>query len=112
MSEELRRFKRRTPDRKVEVIDTMTMEPIGTIVNISEFGIMLLASSAVAADAIYQCEIHFPPEYRFNRPFIIGIQEMWSEPVAAGGVSATGYRIIDIERADRMKIVEWINEST
>jgi hypothetical protein len=112
MSEEFRRFKRRTPDRKVEVIDVMTMEPIGTVVNISEHGIMLLASSVVTVDAIYQCEIHFPAEYRFKHPFIIGIQEMWSEPVAAGGVTATGYRIIDIERTDRMKIVEWINEST
>jgi hypothetical protein len=111
MSEEFRRFKRRTPDQKIEVVDLMTQESIGTIVNVSEYGIMLLANTDVAVDAIYQCEIRFPPEYRFKNPFVIGIQEMWSEPVASGGIIAAGYRIIDIERTDRMKIVEWINES-
>lgn len=111
MSEEFRRFKRRTPDRRVEVYDTMTQELIGSVVNISEYGIMLLANTEVTVDAIYQCEVRFPPEYRFKSPFIIGIQEMWSEAVAAGGVTAAGYRIIDIERSDRARIVEWINES-
>lgn len=111
MSEEFRRFKRRTPEQRVEVYDLMTQEVMGSVVNISEYGVMLLAGSHVNVDAIYQCEIRFPPEYGFRSPFVIGMQEMWSEPVAAGGVTAAGFRIIDIDRADRMKIVEWINES-
>ena len=111
MSEEFRRFKRRTPEQRVEVYDLMTQELMGSVVNISEYGVMLLASSPVNVDTIYQCEFRFPAEYGFRSPFVVGIQEMWSEPVAAGGVTAAGYRIIDIERTDRMKIVEWINEA-
>ena len=34
-----------------------------------------------------------------------------AERAGEGGIIAAGYRIIDIERSDRMKIVEWINEA-
>lgn len=109
MSEEFRRSVRREPDRKVEVLDMMTQEHFGTVANISETGIMLFAHVHLDVDAIYQCEIRFPPEYGLKSPFIVGIQEMWSEPATAGGVTCAGFRVIDIARTDRLKLNDWVN---
>ena len=109
MSEEFRRSVRREPDRKVEVLDMMTHEPMGTVANISETGIMLFVHVPLEVDAIYQCEIRFPPEYGLKAPFIVGMQEMWSEPASAGGVTCAGFRVIDIARTDRLQLNDWVN---
>jgi hypothetical protein len=110
MSEEFRRFTRRDADQKIEIVDMMTEQTMGTIVNISEYGVMMIAHVPIATDSIYQCEFKFPPEYQFRSPFIAGIQEMWAEPVTSGGVSCVGFRIIDIDTIDRLRIYEWVNE--
>jgi hypothetical protein len=110
MSEEFRRFTRRDVGQNIEIIDMMTEQSLGTIVNISEYGVMIIAQVPVATDSIYQCEIMFPAEYQFRSPFIIGIQEMWAEPVTSGGVSCVGFRIIDIDSVDRLRVYEWVNE--
>lgn len=110
MSEEFRRYRRRDAGQKIEVVDLMTEQSIGTIVNISEYGIMIIAQVPISTDSIYQCEIMFPLEYQFRSPFIVGIQEMWTEPVNNNGVSCVGFRIIDIEKIDRKRVQEWVNE--
>lgn len=110
MSEELRRFTRRDAGQKIEIVDLMTEQTMGTIVNISEYGVMIVAHVPIAIDSIFQCEIKFPPEYQFRSPFIVGIQEMWTESVTNGGVSCVGFRIIDIDTIDRLRIYEWVNE--
>lgn len=110
MSEEFRRFTRRDAGQKIDVIDIMTEQTLGTIVNISEYGIMIVAQTSIQTDSIYQCELMFPPEYQFRSPFIIGIQEMWAEPVTNSGVSCVGFRIIDIDTVDRLRVYEWVNE--
>lgn len=110
MSEEFRRFTRRDAGQKIDVIDMMTDLQMGTIVNISEYGIMMIAHVPIKTDSIFQCEFKFPAEYNFRSPFIIGIQEMWSEPVTTGGTSCIGFRIIDIDNVDRLRIYEWVND--
>ena len=110
MSEEFRRFTRRNAGQKIDIIDIMTETTIGTLVNISEYGIMMIAQIPIRTDSIYQCEFKIPAEYHFRSPFIIGIQEMWSEPLTTNGVMCVGFRIIDIDNIDRLSIFEWVNE--
>ncbi len=110
MSEEFRRYTRRDAGQKIEIVDLMTEQSMGTIVNISEYGVMMIAHVPIATDCIYQCEFKFPPEYKFRSPFIVGVQEMWAEQVTSGGVSCVGFRIIDIDTIDRLRIYEWVNE--
>ena len=110
MSSEFRRFTRRDSSHRIDVLDMMTRQLMGSVVNISEYGMMLAVHVPLCTDAIYQCEIHFPAEYNFKAPFVVGIQELWSEPVTAGGITCAGFRIIDIDKSDRQQISDWVNE--
>ncbi len=111
MSDEFRRAPRRDVKHQIDIVDLMIQKTIGNVVNISENGIMILSLLPINTDAIYQCELIFPKDYPFRSPFIVGLQEMWVEPVASGQVSYVGFRIIDIETADRLRVIEWVNES-
>ena len=83
MSEEFRRFKRRTPELRVEVYDLMTQEVMGSVVNISEYGVMLLAGALSGATDPLQ------PRARFTNPGAPG-----SATGAAGGAHATYFQRI------------------
>ena len=111
MSDEFRRYTRRDVIQQIDAIDLMTQKTLGKVANISEYGIMILTHIHINNDAIYQCELIFPYTYPFRSPFIIGLQEMWTEPVTTGKVSYAGFRIIDIESTDRLRISEWANQS-
>ena len=54
MNEEYRRTRRRRIVETVQVVDTMTETVIGHLGNLSETGMMLIASAPLVDDALYQ----------------------------------------------------------
>ena len=108
MSDDFRRAKRKQAAERIPVTDTMTETVIGTIGNVSETGAMLLTSSPMMDDALYQLSFSITDAKNQPRTVTIGMQQLWSEPTNAPGHFWVGYRFIDIAAVDLNALRAWI----
>ena len=69
MIHDSRRAPRRHVTEVVPVIDTMTDEVVGQLGNLSESGMLLIASAPLLEDALYQLRFHLPGPHQFLAPF-------------------------------------------
>ncbi|MBK6727356.1 MAG: PilZ domain-containing protein [Xanthomonadales bacterium] len=106
---EHRRSKRRDPEIPVQVIDSMTGEPIGQIGNLSPDGMMLIASREVRADALYQFNFPLPINRHAPIEIEVGMHEQWSEPASVPGQYWAGFRIVSISPEDQELLNEWVD---
>ena len=60
MNQEFRRSKRRKVTDTTLVMDTMVAQPVGQISNLSESGMLLIASVPLVEDALYQFRFELP----------------------------------------------------
>lgn len=105
---EHRRSKRRDPEVPVQVINSMTGEPIGQIGNLSPDGMMLIASREVRADALYQFSFPLPVNQHAPIEIEVGMHEQWSEPASMPGQYWAGFRIVSISTEDQELLNEWV----
>lgn len=109
-----RKHKRHILRDIVQVVDQHTGEPLGTVANLSEEGIMLVNRVALAAEHIYQVRLQITPGILDNAEpvFIdIGIDCLWVSP--ANEQAATywsGCQIIDMSDAAADQIVRIIQK--
>ena len=105
---EHRRSKRRHPDQQVQVVNSMTGEPIGQIGNLSNDGMMLISFREIRADGLYQ--FNFPLHRDGGLPIEIevGMHEQWSEPASVPGQYWAGFRIVSISADDQELLNEWV----
>ena len=91
----------------VRVIDNATGESVGTVANLSLEGLMLVNSSPLHADHIYQLCLTIDSglmqdaEGRCHE-IHVGVDCLWSSPAQSASASAywSGCQIIDISEAD------------
>ena len=62
MMREFRRARRRNVPKPVAVFDLMTEQVIGRVGNLSESGMLLVATEPVIDDALYQLRFHLRDE--------------------------------------------------
>ena len=74
---EHRRSKRRDPEIPVQVVNTMSGEPIGQIGNLSPDGMMLIANRELRADALYQFSFPLPIHNHAPIEIEVGMHEQW-----------------------------------
>ena len=110
MNKDHRRLRRRKAAYPITVIDTMTREALGTVVDLSESGLMIVAPTALCADALFQCELHFPPGSGVDGILNTGLHELWSRPEPGSGRTLIGFRIIDISNDDKLRLRRWVAE--
>jgi hypothetical protein len=110
MVEDSRRLKRRKPDTSIQVVDCMTLQPIGFIADLSEVGMMVTSVRGVKSDGLYQCEIRFQPSSGIDKCILVGVHELWSANNARTGEDEAGFRFIDINPDDRLWLRAWVNE--
>jgi c-di-GMP-binding flagellar brake protein YcgR len=110
MTDDYRRQKRRKSEQLIKVIDTLTLKQLGLVADLSESGMMLISSSPIEPDGLFQCELNFPRHVAILGTISVGVQELWSESDTRNGQHIVGFRFIDISREDRMQIRDWVNE--
>ena len=110
MADDIRRLKRRKTDQLIKAIDTMTQQQLGLVADLSESGMMLLSSSPIETDGLFQCELHFPRHLSITVPISVGVQELWAESNSRHGQHVVGFRFTDISQEDRLQIRNWVNE--
>ncbi len=110
MTDDSRRQKRRKVDIEIVVIDFMTKQPIGNIIDLSESGMMIAANKVVVPDALFQFDLNFPNQYIATNTIRVGAQELWTVTNTRTNQSEIGFRFIDVAQSDRVWIRNWVNE--
>jgi len=106
---EYRRSRRRRAAEAIDVYDTMTEQSIGTICNISESGMMMMANCKLYDDALYQLRFTLASG-RKSHPIELGAHHLWSDGANVPGQYWAGLRFIDISPEDSTALRAWIEQ--
>ena len=104
---EFRRSPRRKLRETVLVSDVMTEEVAGRIGNLSEGGMLLMASVPLTEDALYQ--------FRFRLPGMegaeleVGAHLLWSDRASTPGQFWAGFRFISMTDEHRDRLRDWVD---
>lgn len=102
--QESRRAERYPVAQPVSVIDTMTDQTIGRIGNISESGMLLIATAELVDDALYQLQFQSGHGVTID----VGVHLLWSSPARTPGHSWVGARFLTVSAAHRDALRQWL----
>jgi len=105
MIHDSRRAPRRHVTEILPVVDTMTDCAVGQLGNLSETGMLLIASAPLLEDALYQ--LRFPLSER-GQAINAGVHLLWSVAANTPGQSWCGFRFLTISADQRAMIREWV----
>lgn len=104
---EFRRSRRREVSDTVYVVDSMTDAVIGQIGNISEAGMLVMASAPLVVDALYQLRFDLTDGDRSR--FEIGAHLLWKDQASAPGQAWAGFRFIAMSDERMIRLRAWID---
>jgi len=105
---ETRRAPRRQVAGVVTVTDQMKQQVIGRLGNVSESGMLLLASVPLRDDALYQLRFALPMADGAQATIDVGVHLLWVEPAHAPGQAWAGFRFITLHRDHRQLLRDWV----
>jgi len=109
MVNEFRRARRRAVSDKVPVIDAMTELSVGHLGNVSETGVLMIASTALVEDALYQ--LQFEVESAATGRIVVeaGAHLLWTAKASAPGQTWAGFRFISVPEAQLKSLRQWLD---
>ncbi|MFA1287034.1 PilZ domain-containing protein [Xanthomonas axonopodis pv. nakataecorchori] len=110
MNQDTRRAPRRQPTDLLPVIDTLSEAQIGRVGNVSETGMLLLASVPLHDDALYQLRFSLPERVGRATEIDVGVHLLWSEAAHAPGQAWAGFRFLTMSEPHRQRLRAWIAE--
>lgn len=110
--QDTRRAPRRQVSDLVPVTDQMRESVVGRLGNISETGMLMLASAPLREDALYQLRFPLPLGDGRHQDIDVGVHLLWSEPAHAPGQSWTGFRFLTLSREHRQLLRHWVGEDS
>lgn len=108
MGSEKRRHERFNVSSPLSVVDTISAQSLGVIVNVSVEGMMLLGAKDIVDGAVYQVDI--PIEPAEGLILSLGIECLWSADADSEGKSWSGFKIIDIGESDKHLLDQLIKQ--
>lgn len=109
MKQEFRRAKRRKASGQIPVTDVMTDQVVGHVGNLSESGMLLLASRPLANDALYQFRFTLDCGDGQPAPIEIGAHLLWNDQASAPGQQWIGFRFIGLSDRCLRVLRAWVN---
>lgn len=109
MIDEFRRARRRRVADTILVTDAMTDSVVGRIGNLSETGMLLIASVPLVDDALYQFRFHLPTDQGREADFEFGAHLLWRDEASAPGQSWVGFRFLAVPPGQAELLKRWIN---
>ncbi len=107
MMHEFRRAKRRKASDTIPVTDAMTGQVIGRIGNLSETGMLLMASEPLTDDALYQ--LHFTlHDGAAGQAVDVGAHLLWRDRASAPAQEWVGLRFIAVSETQARRLRTWI----
>lgn len=107
-----RRAPRRQVAELVPVTDMLAESVIGRLGNVSETGMLMLASVPMHDDALYQLQFAIPGPQGQLLALNVGAHLLWSEQTHAPGQAWVGFRFLTLSREHREQLREWIAQET
>lgn len=95
-------------DTRVDVVDSMTGQVVGRIGNISESGMLLLATAPLRADALYQLRFDLAAQGQPPHPIEVGAHLLWLDPDQVPGRAWAGLHFIHLPASQRKALVDWM----
>ena len=108
MMTEARRSQRRNVHESVAVLDTMTEQVLGRIGNISETGLLLVASGSLQEDALYQLRFEIIDRTGRMVAIDVGAHVIWLGSANTPGQSWAGLRFLTVEEVQLAALRHWI----
>jgi hypothetical protein len=109
MIDEFRRARRRKVSDTILVTDTMTDSVVGRIGNVSETGMLLIASAPLVEDALYQFRFHLHDVRGHDIPLEVGAHLLWLDRASAPGQAWSGLRFIAMPEEQIEQLRHWID---
>jgi len=107
MMHEFRRAKRRKASDTILVNDAMTERVIGRIGNLSETGLLLIASEPLTDDALYQLRFVLP-DGGGMQTVDVGAHLLWMDRASAPAQVWAGFRFIAVAEAQSKRLRSWV----
>jgi hypothetical protein len=109
MSSEFRRRKRRRVDAPILVTDVMRGSAVGRIANLSETGMLLVATVPLREDALYQFRFTLPEDDTNEAmTYETGAHLLWADEHGSAGTTWAGFRFIAVPEDQVLRLRAWI----
>lgn len=109
MINEFRRARRRKIADTILVVDTMTDSIAGRLGNLSETGMLMMATAPMIEDALFQFRFTLTDARGREQQIELGAHLLWQEPAGGAGQSWTGFRFITVPDDNMMQLRAWID---
>ena len=108
MGIEQRRNPRRVVEGRIDVYDTIAECSAGILGDVSSGGMLLIASSPLPDDALFQFRFSLPGEDNDRRTVDVGAHLLWQDHASAPGRAWAGFRFIAMPEEHAHRIHGWI----
>ena len=109
MNDEFRRVRRRKVPDTVHVVDTMTERVVGRLSNLSESGMLLMASVPLVDDALYQFRFNLSRGNEPGATIEVGAHLLWQDAASAPGQTWSGFRFITLLESQMQHLRDWLD---
>jgi c-di-GMP-binding flagellar brake protein YcgR len=93
---ERRKYKRSRSPQLLTVIDVYTDQQIGTLVDLSLGGILMMAMQPIPLHRVFQVQVKLPERILGSNVIEFGAESVWGDPPEQLGTCWAGLHIIDI----------------
>ena len=104
-----RKFKRHALPQPVKVVNSANSEPLGTVVNMSQDGLLIAGRQALEVDHLYQLELQFSEPFMGINHIKIGVDCLWNDAAQEGHLYWSGCHMIDYSPQDAEIIKEMLS---
>ena len=106
---EFRRSRRRQATDTIHITDAMTESVIGHLGNVSETGMLVMASAPLVNDALYQLRFTLSNGQQQRMPLEVGAHLLWQDNANSAGQTWTGFRFITVPQEQMLELRNWID---
>ena len=107
-----RRARRREVTEQIPVTDVMAEAVIGRLGNVSETGMLMIASVPMNDDALFQFRFAISGAGGLSVPLDVGAHLLLHEESNAPGQYWTGFRFLTLSRDHRELLKAWVEQET
>ncbi|AKH19865.1 PilZ domain-containing protein [Sedimenticola thiotaurini] len=101
---------RKICDARIDILDSESNELIGTLVNISVSGFMMISEKELPENYVFQFKLVFAPGCEESTSMELGAESLWIQEMDGSNQRWIGFHIIDISDEDRSTIARLISE--
>lgn len=105
---ERRKYKRSKSPQLLTVIDVYTDQQIGTLVDLSLGGILMMAMQPIPLHRVFQVQIRLPEKILGSDVIEFGAESVWGDPPEQLGICWAGLHVIDISEENKTLVTELV----